>query len=296
MVHNFHGVWPALTTPFTAANEVNTDVLRALTQYLLAKKVDGFYVGGTTGEGVFMSLAERKLVIDTVLEEVNGQVPLIVHVGSTVAVDAVALARYAADAGVNGISSIIPPLYTSMESAVRYFTQLTAAVPDMPVFPYFLSQTIRPLDLMRELLNIPNIAGTKYTGPNMDELRQMIDLGGAEWTIFSGMDESCLFAAMMGTQGNIGSTLNFMPGPYKRIHELVAEGKLAEAHELQLKANRVTDVLVNYDIMGGLKAVMQMIGFDCGAPRLPRRALTPEELAAFKADLDQTDFAALIEM
>ena len=296
MAHTFHGVWPALVTPFTPDDEINIPVLRNLVQYLLDKHVDGFYVGGTTGEGVFMSVEERKQVVDAVLSEINGRVPVIVHVGSMVYKDAVALARHAEACGAVGVSSIVPPLYASLDSLVDYFRTVAQAVPNLPVFPYFLSQSIAPLALMRRLLDIPNVQGTKYTGPNMHEFRQIVELGGDAWTVFSGMDEVCVFAAMLGARGNIGSTLNFMPGVYKHIRAHVERGEIDEAMTLQLKANHVTAALLEGDLMGNLKAAMALIGFDCGAPRLPRAGLDSQGKAALKTALKATDFDALAAM
>ena len=253
-------------------------------------------MGGTTGEGVFLTIEERKQVIDAVLGEINGRVPVIVHVGSMVYRDAVALARHAEARGAVGVSSIVPPLYINMDSLVRYFRAVAEAVPNLPVFPYFLSQSIEPLALMRRLLDIPNVQGTKYTGPNMHEFRQIVELGGDAWTVFSGMDEVCVFAAMLGARGNIGSTLNFMPGIYKHIRAHVERGEIDEAMALQLKANHVTAVLLEGDLMGNLKAAMALIGFECGAPRLPRAGLDSQEKAALKTALKAADFDALAAM
>ena len=296
MAHTFHGVWPALVTPFTPDDEISFSVLRNLVQYLLDKNVDGFYVGGTTGEGVFMTVEERKQVIDAVLSEINGRVPVIVHVGSMVYKDAVALARHAEARGAVGVSSIVPPLYASLDSLVDYFRTVAQAVPNLPVFPYFLSQSIEPLALMRRLLDIPNVKGTKYTGPDMHEFRQIVELGGDAWTVFSGMDEVCVFAAMLGARGNIGSTLNFMPGVYKHIRAHVERGEIDQALALQLKANRVTAVLLEGNLMGNLKGAMNLIGFECGGLRLPRAGLDPQQIVALETALQATDFDALVAL
>jgi N-acetylneuraminate lyase len=295
-MRTFHGTWPALVTPFTADNQVNVPVLKDLVAYHLGKQIDGFYVGGTTGEGVFMSVAERQLVVETVIHEVDGRVPVIVHVGCTALVDATALARHAQASGAAGVSSIIPPLYTDMNSLLAYFQAVAAAVPELPVFPYFLSQNINPLALMRRLLPVSNIAGTKYTGPDMHEFRQIVELGANQWTIFSGMDEVCVFAAMMGADGNIGSTLNFMPGVYRQIHAYLQSGDTNAALALQLRANRVTAIIVERNLMGGLKAAIGFLGFDCGGLRLPRFAMTPDEVASLREALEAADFFALAAM
>jgi N-acetylneuraminate lyase len=81
--------------------------------------------------------------------------------------------------------------------------------------------------------------------------------------IYMSMDEQCLFAAMFGSSGNIGSTLNFMPGVYREIHECVKSGDLARGQELQLRANQVTKTVISFGFPGALKKVMGILGFDC---------------------------------
>ena len=121
---------------------------------------------------------------------------------------------------------------------------------------------------MRKLLaRIPNIGGGKYTGPNMFELGQLARLRDDGWTIFSGMDEQCVFAAMAGAPGNIGSTLNLMPGAYRELRQSYEDGDLARALELQEAANRVTETLHAFGFQGALREAMRLIGFDCGEPR-----------------------------
>ena len=296
MSEGFGGVWPALVTPFTQENEINVPVLRDLVSYLLDKGVNGFYVGGTTGEGIFMAVEERQRVLEHVLAEINGRVPVIAHVGATALADAQALARHARQSGAAGVSSIVPPYYDQIASLAAYFSALAAAVPDLPVFPYFLLPNINPLELMKRLQATPNVAGTKYTGPDMFEFRQLIDLGGASWTVFSGMDEVCVFAAMMGANGAIGSTLNFMPGAYLQIRNLCAQGKIEEAHALQIRANRITSILIQAGFPGALKATLGLLGFDCGLPRLPRLPLSETAHAQLQQQLEASEFAALAAM
>ena len=108
---DFSGAWPALVTPFTAKDEVNVSVLRELVDYLIDKRVGGFYVCGGTGEGLFMSPEERKLVTETAVNQVDGRVPVIAHVGSMIVGDAVQLAAHAQAIGAAGISSVIPPMF-----------------------------------------------------------------------------------------------------------------------------------------------------------------------------------------
>jgi N-acetylneuraminate lyase len=291
----FEGAWPALLTPFTAQDTVNVPVLRAVVDYLLGKGIGGLYVCGSTGEGVYMSADERKQVAETVIEQVNGRVPVIVHVGAMALPDAVALARHAQAAGADGIASIIPPNYKTVASIVAYFTALGAAAPETPLLSYLFGGPADVVSLMRALMPIPTLAGSKYTGPDMHEFRQIVDLGRAytgpfRWTIFSGMDEECFFASLFGASGNIGSTLNYIPGVYREIHAARAQGDVARGTQLQLQANELTRILFEFGFMGAMKEVMCLLGYDCGQPRLPNAPFDPAQRNAFYSQLKAADF------
>lgn len=106
----FHGAWPALLTPTAPDGGVNVAMLREITEYMVGKGVGGIYLCGSTGEGVFMSVPERRQVTEAVMAQVAGRVPVIVHVGAVATRHAVALAEHARDAGADGVASILPPL------------------------------------------------------------------------------------------------------------------------------------------------------------------------------------------
>ncbi|MEM7030510.1 MAG: dihydrodipicolinate synthase family protein [Chloroflexota bacterium] len=295
-MQTFSGAWPALVTPFTKDEQVNVSVTRDLIEYHLQHRASGFYVCGSTGEGIYMSVAERKLMTETVVEQVNGRVPVIIHVGSQVAGDAIQLAAHAQASGANGISSIIPANYAHFESIGTYFGQVADAASTIPFLPYLFTSSLDPVALMHHIKDIPNLAGTKYTGPNMYQFRQILDARSGAWSVFSGMDEQCIFAAMFGACGNIGSTLNVMPGIYRDIHQAYQDGDLLRARDLQLRANRVTETLISFDFMGALKAALLILGFDCGQPRLPAMSFPDEKRDALKQALDAVDFSEIAAM
>jgi len=295
-MRTFHGIWPALVTPFSADDRVNPLVLRELVNYLVAKGVDGFYLCGSTGEGLYMSVQEREQVAETVLEQVKGRVPVIVHVGAVATRDSVRLARHARQVGAAAVSSILPPVLRDSRGIITHFEQIAAAVPDLPFLPYIFGGPNDAVALLHQLSHIPNLAGTKYTGPNMDELSRIVSLRSEGWTVFSGMDEQYLFAAMCGASGGIGSTLNLMPGVYREIYCAHATGDLARGLELQMRANQVTTVLSKLGFLGALKATMGILGFDCGRPRLPNLALPDGAQDRLRSSLEAVGFAELAGM
>jgi N-acetylneuraminate lyase len=292
----FSGAWPALVTPFTDAGQVNVSVLRQLVDQLISRGIGGFYVCGSTGEGIYMSVAERKLVLETVVEQTNRRVPVIAHVGAVAAGDAAALARHAQEVAAEGVASIIPPLYTTTQSIHDYYRTIADAAPDLPLLTYIFGGPVDAVALMRSLMDIPTLAGGKYTGPNMFEFRRILDLGAGKWTLFSGMDEQCAFAAMFGASGCIGSSLNYHPGPYREIQQAVHSGALDQAVDLQLKVNLTTAAMMEVGYLGALKAVMAWLGFDCGRPRLPNLPLPAEKVPALEGRLRAVGFFELAKL
>ena len=293
---SFNGAWPALVTPFTDEDKVNVGVLRELVEYLIDKGVGGFYVCGGTGEGLFMVPEERKLVTEIVVDQVNGRVPVIAHIGSMIVGDAVQLAEHAQEVGAAGISSVIPPMFQNSESLYTYFARVGAAAPNIPLLTYIFGGPTDAVALMRQLMDIPTVAGAKYTGPNMYEFREIVELRGDNWSIFSGMDEQCIYAAMQGACGNIGSTLNYIPGIYREIHDSYKRGNIAQGQHLQVRANQVTGVLFSFGFFGALKEVMRMLGFDCGQPRLPHVPFAEGKRDDLRAQLEAIDFFTVAAM
>jgi N-acetylneuraminate lyase len=292
----FTGVWPAMVTPFTASGQVNEEVARRFADHLLRKGAEGFYLCGATGQGLVMSVSERKRMAAAVADQVKGRVPVIIQVGALAIPDAVELARHARDIGAAAISSSIPPIYEDTDSLCAYYTALAAAVPDLPMLPYISGSGVSPLSLMKRLLPIPNLGGTKYTGPNLYELKAVVDLRAADWSVFSGMDEQYVYAAVAGAHGAIGSTMNVMPAVYRRIRAQVSARDLDPALELQARANRITTVLIAAGYEGALREAIAMLGFDCGDPRLPGRRLDAAARRALRADLATVgveEFAAM---
>lgn len=297
MNKNFQGIWPALITPATATGDVNIAVLRELVEYLLSKAVDGLYLCGSTGEGLLLSTEERRAVTEAAMAQIQGRIPVIVHVGSVSTREAVSLAKHACEQGAAGVSAVLPVVRDSLDSTYRHYETIARAAPDLPFFPYLFGGQTDAVTLMRELKRrIPNLGGAKYTGPNMYEMERIIDLSDGGWTIFSGMDEQCLFGMMSGAPGNIGSTLNFMPGAYREMRKRYGAGDVAGALALQQQANQVTTVLIDHGFSGALRELMRLIGFDCGEPRLPHLPLAADKRDAFRDELDRVDFRQLVAL
>lgn len=292
-MQTFQGTLPALVTPFTADNRVNVTVVNELIDFFLAKKVDGFYLCGSNGEGPFMSAAERQLVVETVAARVNGRAPIIVHVGAAANTEAVRLAQHARDHGAAAVSSIVPPVLYDARGLMAYYEAIARAVPDLPFFPYLFGGVRDTLALVRDMMHIENLAGTKYTGPNLYEMSQIMALRDHDWTVFAGMDEECLFALMLGARANIGSTVNLLPGAWVELHRCYHAGEWQRGLEIQKGLNRVIETLYRFGFAGAWKTTFQFLGFDCGRPRTPNLPLPVERRTDLRGALEQDGFFEL---
>ncbi len=295
-MQTFTGTIPALVTPFTRDNQVNVTVVQELVDHLLAKQVNGFYLCGSTGEGAFLSAEERQLVVETVAKRVNGRVPLLVHVGAAAVGDAIRLAHHARANGAAAVSSILPPVLYDQRGIVPYYEAIANAVPELPFFPYLFGGSRDAVALLRDLIHVPNLAGTKYTGPNMYELSHLVSLKTEGWTIFAGMDEQLLFALMFGSTANIGSTVNLMPGAFRELHRAFKANDYTRALDLQKKMNRPIATWIRFGFQGAFKMTFQFLGFDCGTPRTPNLALPEAQRDELRAALQADGFFDLAAM
>ncbi|HHX42281.1 MAG TPA: hypothetical protein GX715_20195 [Armatimonadetes bacterium] len=265
------GVFPALLTPFDRQGQLNEPMVEALVHHLLDAGVDGFYVGGSTGEGLLMSPQERRRLTTAAVRAANGKAKVIVHVGANATDDAVALARHAAEAGANAVSTL-PPLFFKVgdEAVIEHYARVASA--GLPLIAYHIpsltGQRMAP-ELMARLAEIPGVAGLKFTDNDFFLMRNLIEDGAGRWIVFNGSDEIFLCGLAMGAHGGIGSTYNVMPEAYVSLFRAFQAGDLRRAQELQFRITRAVRAIVAHPTIGALKAMMSARGLELGEPRRP---------------------------
>ena len=272
----FHGVFPALLTPFDGSGAVNYDALRRLVRFNLEKGVSGFYVCGSTSEAFLLTHEERKKVLETVCAEAAGKAAVIAHVGCIGQDQALDLARHAKETGADAISSVPPFYYSfSFEEIKRYYFALAEV---MPVFIYNFTAAGVKLTTRQfmEFLSDPRFLGVKHTSSDFFMLERLKAFR-PEAVIFNGFDEMFLSGLAAGADGGIGSTYNFMAEKYIAIEKAFHAGDLAAAQAEQKRANAVISVLLQGGIMAGCKALCRHLGIDLGDCRKPFSPLTPEQ-------------------
>ena len=288
------GVMPALLTPFDRDGQVNPAVLCEMVEFQLAHGVTGFYLTGSTGEGLLLSPEERRLVVETVVAQVRGRVPVVVHVGALTTRAARALAAQAEEAGADAISSI-PPIYykVGLEGIKQYYIQVAAAS-SLPFYIYNIPGTTAvniPVETVQDLLAaIPTLRGIKHTSYDFFQMRKFVELRDGCFNVISGPDEMMIAAQAMGADGAIGTTENLLPHVFARAYETFHAGDVAAAQALQAEINRVINVFFQFPSLSAVKEMMRLIGFDCGAGRPPNLPLTDEQKGRLREMLEEIGF------
>ncbi len=288
------GIWPALCTPFDDRYALSTDRVAPLVRHLVDAGSDGFFVTGGTGEGRQMSVAERRRMCETVTGEVANQIPVVFHVGGTTTEDAVVLASDAASLGADAVASVAPAdRPNDLAAAVRHYAAI-GAVSSVPFYVYWLARDVDgqvgPGQFLEAMDAVPHFAGIKFTDPNFFVFQQLVDLSKGALNAITGPDEMCVAGFVMGSDGAIGSTYNIMPRLFLRMYEAFRTGRVREAMDLQVQANRVIALLISVGVLAGIKAMLAWRGIPVGPPRPPTGLLTPEGENRLRAGLEAFDF------
>ena len=278
-MNKYHGIFPALVTPYDENGKINAAAAQNLIEHLIRQGVSGFYVGGSTGESYLLSLEERKQFLEIVIEAVDGRVPVIASIGVVATEHGIELASHAAWAGASAISAV-PPIYFSFtkEEYIKYYEDLAKAT-ELPLLVYNIPAMsgvqFSKADLER-LLSNDKIIGLKHTSYDLFQLQQLIE-NYPEKSIFIGHDELTISGLAVGAQASIGSTFNIMADKFIKLYQLFEEKKLDEALIIQGEINRTVEVLLKVGIFKGIKEVLKLQGFNCGECRKPFLPLSEEE-------------------
>jgi N-acetylneuraminate lyase len=285
-VSKMKGAFSAIFTPFDDSNQVNFDMLTQIANYQIEQGINGFFVTGSTGEGLLLSYEERAAVIKHVAHIVQNRATVVAHVGHPSTDFAKRLAIDSAAAGVDWIGSVAPIYHgTTFEGSMRHYDSISNAT-DLPFMIYSLGGVVDPTR-DAAFFEMPNVCGLKYTGANFFSVQQLMRNVDRPVALMSGFDEQFVAGQSFGFHGGIGSTYNFGPKFYADIYQHYQSGSIHEAAKLQTDINRVTHLMVQYENWSYRKAIMKYIGFDCGPCRAPYAPLTDEEYAAFAEKLDE---------
>ncbi|MEM2342080.1 MAG: 4-hydroxy-tetrahydrodipicolinate synthase [Candidatus Bathyarchaeia archaeon] len=286
----FEGVFTAIVTPFDSEDNVDFEALRDVVRFQIKNGIHGFFACGTIGEGVLMSVEQRKSVAEAIIREAAGKVPVIVHVGTTNTGESVSLAKHAELLGARAVGAITPFFFKpDVEGLIDHYRMIAEAV-KIPVFAYNIPQmtgfNLTP-EIFRMLCAIEGVAGIKDSSGNLSQLQEIIETAPKPITVINGADELLLAALLVGANAEISGVANAAPELMVELYESVKESDYAKALKLQRKVNVLKRILYGSgpSNIALIKAAMELRGIRAGLPRKPLRPIKPDELVRLRDKL-----------
>lgn len=283
----FKGVMPALVTPVDASGNIKKDVLKKLVDWHISEGVSGFYICGSTGEGLLLSVDQRKEMLEATLDAAGGRVPVIDHIGAMNQRDTIELAKHAEKAGAAAISSI-PPIYFaySDEDVFTYYKRI-AESSSLPLVMYgYKGARDMPIALIKKIMTLDTAIGIKWTFPDFYAMERIKQINGGNINVINGPDEMFVCGLSVGADAGIGTTYNIMPGLFVKSYNAFRAGDIARSSALQHGINSVIERLFAHNVMATTKAMLEYLGFDVGQCTEPIHQLTKEEKVALYKSME----------
>ena len=278
------GVIPAFYACYDDAGNISPERTRALARYLLGKGVKGLYVGGSSGECIYQSVQERKVILENVMAEVGGKLTVIAHVACNNTLDSQELARHAESLKVDAIAAI-PPIYFHLPpyGIAEYWNDISAAAPNTDFIIYNIPQlagvALTPA-LLAEMQKNPRVIGVKNSSMPTQDIQMWKDQGGPDFVVMNGPDEQFVSGLAMGATGGIGGTFAVMPELFLKVWGLFYAEKVAEAAAVQNDICRIIYKMCSAhgNLYAVVKAILKKHGCDIGSVRKPLPALIDSDL------------------
>ncbi len=278
------GLIPAPHTPFHPDGSLNLDAVALQAELFRECGLPGVFACGSTGEWPMLTLDERRRTAERWREVGGDSLKVVIHVGGYCQADSIALARHAREIGVAAVSSVAPGYHkpTTIEELIEFWVPVAAAAAPVPFYIYDIPAMTGVSVPMSEVIRnakprMPNLVGLKFTNTDFVELQELIQLDGGAYDVLLGYDECYLGGLALGITGSVGSTYNFSTPVYRRVEAAFAKGDFDTARRAQKLAIDMLKTLKEFGLPAAQKAVMAMLGVDCGPSRLPLRNLPLEE-------------------
>jgi 4-hydroxy-tetrahydrodipicolinate synthase len=283
MTVQLRGVLTALATPFAADGSVDEARLRALVDRSIEGGVHGVVACGSTGEFSALSSDERRLVVETVVDQTARRVPVVAQTGATSTAEAIRLSRHAQSAGADVIMPVAPyyePL--TVEETLTYLRTVAGSV-GIPVMVYNLP-VATGVDLAPDTVGalareVENIRYIKNTTTDMAQAAALIHHHGDVISTFVGWDSLLLSAVAEGAAGVMSGVSNAVPTELVAVYDALSAGDLDGARRAWAQIYPFVEAIMNLPFVAAVKAALAAVGFPVGVPRAPVAELDPDAAA-----------------
>lgn len=274
------GVFTALLTPFLENGTVDEMALRQMVRHNIDQmKINGLYIGGSTGEAFLMSESERVKVLKIVKDEAKDAITLIAQVGSLNIEETIRMGIEAKVLGYDAISAVTPYYYKfSFDEILGFYSEICQAVKHPMIVYSNPSMSGSNFDLAKyqKLLDIEFVIGVKYSDADVAKFERLTTYF-KDKLFYYGYDEISIVGFLLGADGVIGSTYNLTGPVVQEMKAMLDAGKVAEARALQGLITNCIEHIVDNNLYPTLKALLNLEGVRSSYMKKPFGELTPAQ-------------------
>lgn len=282
----YEGVIPAFYACYDEDGNISEQAVQDLTRYFIDKGVKGVYVNGSSGECIYLTPEERKVVLENVMKANDGSLTVIAHVACNSTKESQELAAHAESLGVDAIAAI-PPIYFKLpdHAIAKYWNDISEAAPNTDFVIYNIPQlagvALTPA-LYQEMMKNPRVIGVKNSSMPVQDIQMFVAAGGDDHIVFNGPDEQFISGRLMGAKAGIGGTYGVMPDLFLKMNEALENGDWQLARDIQYDIDSIIYKMCS--AKGNMYAVIKAIlkkteGLELGSVKAPLAPLFEEDAA-----------------
>jgi 4-hydroxy-2-oxoglutarate aldolase len=283
---DLNGIFPPITTPFIDG-EIAYDPLSTNVMKWGETGIKGFVVLGSNGEYVYLSEAEKRKVVETVVQSAPKNKLVIAGTGCESTIETLRLTEDFAKLGVNAALIVTPHYYAGgmRQNVLFNHYKYIADRSPIPIILYSVPKFTHiniAADTVSRLSEHPNIIGIKESSGNLNLLGEFINQSDRDFSVLNGTAGSLFGALAIGCRGAVIALANIAPDRCVELFQMVQEKAFKRAREIQLQMIPVNNAITTTYGIGGMKAAMDMLGYFGGDPRLPLRPPSAEQKSAIE--------------
>jgi dihydrodipicolinate synthase/N-acetylneuraminate lyase len=280
------GVFPAATTQFDAAGNVDLAATAGVQAALVRDGVHGLVLLGTVGENNSLTAEEKRAVLAGAVETVRGQVPLITGVSEFTTAGAAAYARDAESIGVDGLMVLPAMVYVPTAAELEQHFRIVAQATALPIMLYNNPPAYRvniELATLERLAEVPNIVAIKESAPDSRRFTDVINKFGERFVLFAGLDDVAFEGLVLGARGWVSGLTNAFPAESLALYAAIRAGDLARARSIYRWFMPLLHLDAEHDLVQSIKLAEQIVGRGSERVRPPRLPLAGARRAAVTA-------------
>jgi 1-pyrroline-4-hydroxy-2-carboxylate deaminase len=273
------GVFPAATTQFDLALNVDLSATQTVQAALVRDGVHGLVILGTVGENNSLSADEKRAVMRAAVEAVGGKVPIIAGVSEFTTASAVAYARDAERIGLDGLMVLPAMVYVPTPAELEHHFRTVAQASGLPVMLYNNPPAYRiniDFNTLHQLSELPNIVAIKESAPDSRRFTDLFNAFGDRYVMFAGLDDIALEGLCLGARGWVSGLTNAFPKESLRFYAALQSGDLATARQIYRWFMPLLHLDAEHDLVQSIKLAEALMGRGSERVRPPRLPLAGE--------------------